>query len=29
MSIIFHHYKQLMQFTEQQIKTDEKHVIKQ
>ncbi|MDF2770351.1 MAG: hypothetical protein K0S91_3189 [Nitrososphaeraceae archaeon] len=25
MSIIFHHYKQLIQLTEQQIKAEEKH----
>ena len=29
MSIIFHHYKQLMQLTEQQIKVEEKCVSKQ
>ena len=29
MSIIFHHYKQLMQLTEQQIKAEEKYVSKQ
>jgi hypothetical protein len=27
MSIIFHHYEQLMQFTEQQIKAEENYLI--